>query len=72
MFLVVRYLPLPCDVAAPTPVPRELRHDPLLDLTFLRFVINPIVTSEEERALLRLRATRLPVVLPALARGSGV
>jgi hypothetical protein len=66
VYIVVRYLPLPCDVAAPRPARRESRHDPLLDLALLRFVIDPIITPDEEHALVRLCAARLPVVIPGL------
>lgn len=66
VYIVVRYLPLPCDVAVPRPARRESRHDPLLDLAFLRFVIDPFITPDEEQALRRLCAARLPVVIPGL------
>jgi hypothetical protein len=60
MFLVIHYLPLPTDAQPQRPPRQDSRRDPLLDLSLLHFIINPTTTPEEERALRRLFAVRVP------------
>lgn len=60
MYMVVRYLPLPQDAAPQRPPRRDSRRDPLLDLSLLHFIVSPTATPEEERALSRLFAVRVP------------
>jgi hypothetical protein len=61
MFTVVRYLPIPRDLAPPAAADAQTgRRDTLVDISLLLHILNPTTTPEEEAQLRRLRAARAP------------
>jgi hypothetical protein len=72
MFMAVRYLPIPRELGPADSVePRSPRYEPLVDISLLLYILNPVTTAEEEAMLRRLRTGTGPL-RPSTSYGENV